>query len=113
MLLLGLSINTCGLSRIFAYSPSLAALGSKYSYPQYVLQMIALAWWTAGNGHVDVDVRYFVLLLSSAVVSFVAIARLAAHPLAWRCAKYGFGASVATYCLFQPNFRAFASGLHA
>ena len=56
MLLLGLSINTCKLSQLFSWAP-LDALGSKYSYPQYVLQFLALAWWAAGNGDGDVDIR--------------------------------------------------------
>jgi hypothetical protein len=101
-MLLGLSINSCLLSRLFSWAP-LDALGSKYSYPQYVLQFLALAWWTAANGDQYVDIWYFVVLLSSAIVSHIAISKLMASPRAWGMAKCAWPVAVAAYCVLQPT----------
>ena len=64
LFLLGLTSPIDPVSRMFSRR-FLRMLGSRYSYPQYILQFIVIVW--VKHMHGVFDIRYFILLFSTGV----------------------------------------------
>lgn len=73
MLLIGLCNATDIVARLFCH-PVLKRFGL-YSYPQYIFQFMAYAWYSELAHKEMVDIRYFLLLFSTAVVSWTLVSR--------------------------------------
>jgi hypothetical protein len=67
-LLIGLCSPQDWVARLFCH-PLLKQFGL-YGYPQYIFQFIAYAWFNFATKKNDVDIRYFLLLFATAVVSW-------------------------------------------
>jgi hypothetical protein len=70
-LLVGLCNPQDLLGRVFSH-PVLKQLGN-YGFAQYIFQFLAYAWYHAATGKNVVDIRYFLLLFSTAVLAHTSV----------------------------------------
>jgi peptidoglycan/LPS O-acetylase OafA/YrhL len=73
LLLIALCNKSDLLARLFCH-PVFKRFGL-YSYPQYMFQFVAYAWYSELAQKEMVDIRYFLLLFSTAVISWTAVSR--------------------------------------
>ena len=98
-LLLGLSCKDDLLARVFS-TPALSRLGG-ISYPQYVAQFLVFAWYYSLTKNPLADIRYFLLLFTSAVVIGAVVAPLSNRINLLRIFVFAFFFLVG-YAIFQP-----------